>query len=339
MGDTNALFNKQIEEQLQKIKKNIEKKLELEKKQILEKIKERKIFYDILDKKRNIPNIKLRGLPSGMNSLINPILFCLANLDIIAEFILSDKKQEILDKFPDNNNFIRNFNDFMVNIRDNNILSPNFDNMHKYLQTNMKETYKSQDPKYIINSFLSALDIEINLAKVDNRNKFSNLIQDYFSFTLITTKNCIQDNVSIKLKEEKKYIIDLFLRESVLSSAAEFGDNFRDFLLPQDANDNFKEVCPKCKKKMNLGKSVENLKKYLIININREKESKDLIKFKYSSLKLKGSDNKDYNFKLILALCDINISSENIEQNELTKINEKNGTNFKIFFKNLINLF
>ena len=150
MDDTNALFNKQIEEQLQKIKKNIEKKLELEKKQILEKIKERKIFYDKLDKKRNIPNIKLRGLPSGMNSLINPILFCLANLDIIAEFILSDKKQEILDKFPDNNNFIRNFNDLMVDIRDNNILSPNFDNMHKYLQTNMKETYKSQVPKYII---------------------------------------------------------------------------------------------------------------------------------------------------------------------------------------------
>ena len=337
MDDTNALFNKQIEEQLQKIKKNIEKKLELEKKQILEKIKERKIFYDKLGKKRNIPNIKLRGLPSGMNSLINPILFCLANLDIIAEFILSDKKQEILDKFPDNNNFIRNFNDLMVDIRDNNILSPNFDNMHKYLQTEMKETYKSQVPKYIINSFLSALDKEINLAKVDNGNKFSNLIQDYFSFTLITTKNCIQDNVSIKLKEEKKYIIDLFLRESVLSSAVEFGDNFRDFLLPQDANDNFKEVCPKCKKKMNLGKSVENLKKYLIININREKESKDLIKFKYSSLKLKGGDNKYYNFKLILALCDINTNTENIEQNELIKINEKNGTNFKIFFKNLIN--
>ena len=337
MDDTNTLFNKQIEEQLQKIKKNIEKKLELEKKQILEKIKERKIFYDKLGKKRNIPNIKLRGLPSGMNSLINPILFCLANLDIIAEFILSDKKQEILDKFLDNNNFIRNFNDLMVDIRDNNILSPNFDNMHKYLQTEMKETYKSQVPKYIINSFLSALDKEINLAKVNNGNKFSNLIQDYFSFTLITTKNCIQDNVSIKFKEEKKYIIDLFLRESVLSSAVEFGDNFRDFLLPQDANDNFKEVCPKCKKKMNLGKSVENLKKYLIININREKESKDLIKFKYSSLKLKGGDNKYYNFKLILALCDINTNTENIEQNELIKINEKNGTNFKIFFKNLIN--
>ena len=88
---------------------------------------------------------------------------------------------------------------------------------------------------------------------------------------------------------------------------------------------------------MNLGKSVENLKKYLIININREKESKDLIKFKYSSLKLKGGDNKYYNFKLILALCDINTNTENIEQNKLIKINEKNGTNFKIFFKNLIN--
>jgi len=88
---------------------------------------------------------------------------------------------------------------------------------------------------------------------------------------------------------------------------------------------------------MNLSKSVENLKKYLIININREKESQNLIKLKYSSLKLKGVDNKDNNFELISALCDINTNTGNIEPNELKKINEKNGNDFKIFFKNFIN--
>ena len=115
-------FNEKIEEQIQKLKDKIEIKLVLEKEEIIKKAKERKIFYIKLGKKREIPNIKLRGLQPDMNCIINPILFCLANLDIIAEFILSDKKQEILDKFPDNNNFIRNFNDLMVDIRDNNIL-------------------------------------------------------------------------------------------------------------------------------------------------------------------------------------------------------------------------
>ena len=332
-------FNEKIEEQIQKIKDKIEIKLVLEKEEIIKKANK-------LGKKREIPNIKLRGLQPDMNSIINPILFCMANLDIITEFILSDEKQEILNKFPDNNNFIRNFHDLMVDIRDNVIISPSFDNMHKYLQTRMNETYQSQDPKFIINSFLSKLDEEIKLAQVDKRNKFSNLIQDYFSFTLITTKTCENYSPSsdqsvekIEKKEEKQQciIIDLFLRDSDLRATIDFEDNFRDLLLPKDANNNFKESCSLCNGKMILSKSVENLKKYLIININREKESKDLIQLKYSSLKLKGVDNKNNKFELISALCDINTNTGNIEQNELKKINEKNGNNFKIFFKNFIN--
>jgi hypothetical protein len=140
-------------------------------------------------------------------------------------------------------------------------------------------------------------------------------------------------------KEEKQQciIIDLFLRESDLRATIDFEDNFRDLLLPKDANNNFKESCSFCHGDMILSKSVENLTKYLIININREKESKDLFQLKYSSLKLKGVDNKNNNFKLISALCDINTNTGNIEPNELKKINEKNGNDFKIFFKNFIN--
>ena len=277
-----------------------------------------------------------------MNCIINPILFCLANLDIIAEFILSDEKQEILDKFPDNNNFIRNFHDLMVDIRDNVIISPSFDKMHEYIRTRMNETYQSQDPKFIINSFLSKLDEEIKLAQVDKNNKFSNLIQDYFSFTLITTKTCVNYYQSLneeekKVEKKKCIIIDLFLGDSVLSSAVDFEDNFRDLFLSKEAMDNFNELCSFCHYGMNLSKSVENLKKYLIININREKESQNLIKLKYSSLKLKRVDNKDNYFELISALCDINTNTGNIEQNELKKINEKNGNDFRIFFKNFIN--
>ena len=342
MEDRPNPINEKIEKQLQKLQDKIEIKLVLEKEEIIKKAKERKKLYIKLGKKREIPNIKLRGLQPDMNSIINPILFCMANLDIITEFILSDEKQEILNKFPDNNNFIRNFNDLMVDIRDNVIISPSFDKMHEYIRTWMNETYQSQDPKFIINSCLSKLDEEIKLAQVDKRNKFSNLIQDYFSFTLITTKTCVNYYQSLneeekKVEKKKCIIIDLFLGDSVLSSAVDFEDNFRDLLLPKDANNNFKESCSLCNGKMILSKSVENLKKYLIININIEKESKDLFQLKYSSLKLKGVDNKDNNFELISALCDINTNTGNIEQNELKKINEKNGKNFKIFFKNFIN--
>ena len=134
-----------------------------------------------------------------------------------------------------------------------------------------------------------------------------------------------------------RVIIDLFLRDSDLRATIDFEDNFRDLLLPKDANNNFKESCSLCHGDMILSKSVVNLKKYLIININIEKEPQDLFQLKYSSLKLKGVDNKNNNFELISALCDINTNTGNIDPNELKKINEKNGNDFKIFFKNFIN--
>ena len=331
-------FNKQIEKQLEILSTKIIKRLESEKNQIIKKAKEKKIFYIKLGEKRDIPNIKMRlDSQPNMNYLINPILFCLANLEIITEFILSDEKKEILDKFPDKKNFIRNFYNLMIDMREKNIVVPGFGDMHKYLQTDMIETYQSQEPKYIINSFLSSLEKEINFAKVHKENKFSNLIQDNFSIILKTNKKCINCYKEEQISEDTKYIIDLFLIKSVINDPVDIQDNFKEMLVSQEEQNNFAEKCSFCKSKTFIIRSLENMKKYLILNINRGKEQNDLIKLKYSALDLKGSDNKKYKFELISALCDINTSAESNDQSELLKIKEKNRTDFKIFFKNFIN--
>lgn len=338
MANKDDPFNKQIEKQLEILSTKIIKRLESEKNQIIKKAKEKKIFYIKLGEKRDIPNIKMRlDSQPNMNYLINPILFCLANLEIITEFILSDEKKEILDKFPDKKNFIRNFYNLMIDMREKNIVVPGFGDMHKYLQTYMIETYQSQEPKYIINSFFSSLEKEINFAKVHKENKFSNLIQDNFSIILKTNKKCINCYKEEQISEDTKYIIDLFLIKSVLAAPVDIQDNFKEMLVSQEEQNNFAEKCSFCKSETLIIRSLENMKKYLILNINRGKEQNDLIKLKYSALDLKGSDNKKYKFELISALCDINTSAESNDQSELLKIKEKNRTDFKIFFKNFIN--
>ena len=89
-----------------------------------------------------------------------------------------------MDQYPDQKNFIRNFNDLLINIRDKEKNTSSCDNIHSYLKTEMKNKYLSQEPDYLINHFLCTLEKEIHLAKVNKENEYSNLISDNFSITL-----------------------------------------------------------------------------------------------------------------------------------------------------------
>ena len=337
MENKEDAINKQIDEQLEKLSKKITDKIELEKQKLKNKIKEKKLLHIKIGKLREIPNIKVRlDLQPNTNYIINPILFCFANLEIFTEFILSEEKNEILDQYPDKKNFIRNFNDLMTNIRDKEKNASSCDNVHSYLKTEMKNKYLSQEPNYLINHFLSTLEKEINLAKVNKENEYSNLISDNFSITLKKKKICKICYHEEEISREKKYIIDLFLKKSDIEDGVELQDIFKQLLLTQEDENNLAEICSRCESDVNINKSLENLKKYLIININKIKELDNVINLKYSSpLILKGDDDKIYKFELISALC--NVNTENIEPNELLNIITKNRIDFKLFFKNFIN--
>ena len=87
-------INAQIDNALQDLSNKITKNLENTEKQIKTRIKEKKLFIMKSNNIKDIPNLQLRLAPQiNINCIINPVLFCLANLEIITEFILSEEKK------------------------------------------------------------------------------------------------------------------------------------------------------------------------------------------------------------------------------------------------------
>ena len=329
-------INAQIDNALQDLSNKITKNLENTEKQIKTRIKEKKLFIMKLNNIKDIPNLQLRLAPQiNINCIINPVLFCLANLEIITEFILSEEKKEIFSKFVGISNFIVNFNYLMENIRNKNRVNPPFDLIHDFLK-NYMNNYLTQDPAYIFNYMLSTLQNDIDVANV-KENKFSNLIQNNFSMTLITKKKCNVCEHSEIVSRENKYIIDLFLRKPVIEEIREDLQSIFGSLLTNSNEIVNNEKCQKCGCETIRIKSLENLKKYLIININSDADPNNKMKIDYStplkfSIETQNHEHKKYEYELISALCDINTT--NID---LNVINEMNKQSFKVFFKNFIN--
>ena len=297
--------------------KNISKKIESVKKEISQNMIEKQIFLKKLNTIRETPNIRIRlNSQLDTNYIINPILFCLANLEIFNEFILSEKKQEVLSKFQGQICFTVNFFHLLEEMRNKNTLEPNYNFIHEYLRQRL-EHYLIQEPAEIISSIFTLMDEEMKLANINKENRFSNLIPDNFSLTLKTIQKC---NVCLHkeiISEEKKYIVDLFLTNPVAPNIIEPLLTIRI-------------------------KAIENLNKYLIINLNREKDPNNSMQLIYSeTLNLieekEDGTNKLYQYKLISALSDINSNIKNLPMAQGLNIIESNRTTFKIFYKNFIN--
>jgi hypothetical protein len=119
--------------------KNISKKIESVKKEISQNMIEKQIFLKKLNTIRETPNIRIRlNSQLDTNYIINPILFCLANLEIFNEFILSEKKQEVLSKFQGQICFTVNFFHLLEEMRNKNTLEPNYNFIHEYLRQRLE---------------------------------------------------------------------------------------------------------------------------------------------------------------------------------------------------------
>ena len=332
--------DKELKDKLESIKKIFDERYKNSLKNINEKINGLKKY--ISDNKKlnenNRLNIipKIRLIPSMdnpnelLNYFINVILFIFANLEITNELCLGEEYKEILKKLPQNGEkcFTNLFIDLVSNmkIKNGNI---DYQPIHNYLKNELKENYLNQNPKFLIRKFLIMIENDIN--KV---NLLKNIITDNFCFVLKKIKTCNKCKLNILISEEKKISADLFLKKSVSikDMPKELKSNLKNLLLEK----HMKLFCPKCNENMDAYMKIEEPKKYLIFNLNKDEKIKNTMKLIYSN-NINLTEEKDgkkykYEYELISALANKKIK---INDKDIIDINEQNK--YILFMKNYIN--
>ena len=325
-------INEKIRESLDNISNEVGKNIEAAKQQIKSRVKQKHNFNKILKAYREIPNIQmLPNIQDNFNYIINPILFSLANLEIITQFcLLDDQERKELMKRIGNEYFITKFIDLMKNMRTNNVPNPNYQLVHQHLRALDMNNYMSQDPALIINSILLKIQNEINIA-----NNYPNIITNYFTTSLKISQYCQRCGGVVKISEENKFVIDLFLRQPDVVEDEALQSILQNLLMGEGNNQG---TCVNCGGATDITISIGGLKKYLIFNLNRKNDIFSKMKIKCSDpLKLEiKKENEEYKYKyeyeLITVLADINIDYYEPQINL-----ENNRTEVQVFFKNFIN--
>ena len=121
----------------------------------------------------------------------------------------------------------------------------------------------------------------MKLANINIENRFSNLISNNFSITMKTIKKCNACLHKEEISKEKKYVIDLFLFHTDFNIVEPLQSVFNN-LLSENEELNVDKICKMCGYETIIIKEIENLNKYLIINLNREKDPNNTMKLIYS---------------------------------------------------------
>ena len=304
-------------------------------------MKEKKIFFKkFFEKKYNmIPKIQIvpeNNNNNDLNYFINVVLFMFANLENVAQFCLEEKYKEILKKLDNNNNnnFIVLFIDLIKNMyitKNNNI---NIEPIHNFLKSELNKdfiSYLCQNPSILINKLLEYLYKDIK--KTNERN----IIKNNFLSTLKTMKFCTKCKLLIEIQTEKKFVMNLYLKETINKEIHEEMKSILKPLLLDEQLETKKFPCLTCKQDMTVYRTIENPKNYLIFNIEKSEKLKNPIKMKYSTnLKLtevKNEKEYEFEYELIMALTDKKTNVLNPKDNN-NIINEQ--YNCALYFKNFI---
>ena len=325
-------INRKILEDLQATTNKINQKINITKEELKKCVKNKKNYYNAIMKSRKVPKLDLNFAPNqNINYIINLVLFCLANLELIFNICNEEEKKEILIRI--NNlapqSFIIYFIQLMEHMRDKKIINPDYTGIHLYLRSPyLTYNYFSQDPSYWINIILQQLELNIDLVKGDD---ISNIITNNFKMNIITKEKC--NNcffVDKAILKEENFFLDLYLKSPQVDNQKEetlqsvFGS-----ILLNSKEENFNKICQICGNRLSLTKTIENLKNYLILNINRREEKENKMKIIYlKKLKIKDEGTKEeIEYELISVLANIDVNSDN----------ENNRNNYIIYFKNFIN--
>lgn len=329
-------INRKMVEDIKAATDKINQKINLTKEELKKCIENTKNYYKEINNLRKIPHLQVDFSPKqDINYIINPVLVCLANLEIIFKFCFGDEEKKILIKI--NNlapqSFLIYFMYLMKDMRDENVISPNYMDLHFYLRNPvLKLNYNSQDPSYWIKIILEQLEINIDLVK---ENDISNIITNNFKLNLITKEQCsFCQTIDITYPEEEKIVVDLYLKSPGLDGNNHekkilIDNSVFDSLLLKSEEQNLNKNCKICGEKLITTKRIKYLKNYLILNINRDEEKEGKMDLEYSQiLKLTDEETKEeIQYELISALTNINVNSNN----------EDNRNNYVLYFKHFIN--
>ena len=329
-------INRKMVEDIKAATDKINQKINLTKEELKKCIEKKKNYYKEINNLRKIPHLQVDFSPNqDINYIINPVLVCLANLEVIFKFCFGDEKQKILIKI--NNlapqSFLIYFMYLMKDMRDENVINPNYMDLHFYLRNPvLKLNYNSQDPSYWIKIILEQLEINIDLLK---ENDISNIITNNFKLNLITKEQCsFCQTIDIIYPEEEKICLDLYLKsprpdDNNHEKKILIDNSIFDSLLLKFDEQNLNKKCNICGEKLITTKRIKNLKNYLILNINRDEEKEGKMDLEYSQiLKITDEETKvEIQYELISALTNINVNSNN----------EDNRNNYVLYLKHFIN--
>ena len=306
-------FNQQIEAAIKKSTDNINQKMKSVSKELKKMLKRNKL--ENIKNFRDIPSIAINHVKeTNINYVINPTILILANLKVITNFIYAEKTKEILKGITqiDNQSFIIYFIALLKDMRDNRIMSPNYNLIHQYFKNanpNLGINYLCSDPGYWIKIILSLLENNIDLAKSNVIEDIENIITKKFGSFFCQNEECFQCGHKDKIPNRKSLIIPIILDSEVLCSY-ELNNIFNLLVLGERAT-NPSKYCPKCHGNLSIYKSIDKTSKYLIINIKRTNNNKMTLKFNENLKIYDDTDNIEYKYESISALTilDVNLST------------------------------
>ena len=327
-------INEIIEPKIQKAHEEINKSLVL----FIKKMKEENEL-NIIPEKNRLP-VNLVPLKNS-NALINPILICLSNIETFMNLgFIKDKKRIInnLNKINKNNLFTP-FSELMFKLWTSKEDKCDPKDVDLQLQSLMEQNYKENDPGAIINFILKKLSEEINMNQDILKDKnIKDIIENNFSASVTMTYTCRTYEKDNKIKE-KENVLNLYLDEpDIITGIGGINKStFEDFSFMIIKEFNTRKHCDFCKvsHELRVGKVIDELSNYLIINLNRERDPIRKMNFIYpKQFKLKDiskeTEKENSSYELISVIMDCKIQVFNTEEIFLEE-----ETTIKTYSKNL----
>ena len=345
MEDNNYQLNQQLEEinrimleDIKAVTDKINQKINTTKEELKKCIDDKKDYYKLINDLSKLPHLQTDFSPNqDINYIINPVLVCLANLEVIFKFCKGKERKEVLIRINQlvPQSFLIYFIQLMEQMRDENIISPIYTDLHLYLRNpHLKFNYNSQDPSYWIKIILEQLELNIDLVKA---NDISNVITNNFKLNLITKEKCNYcKSIDKQILKEDKMVLDLYLKSPGFDANTQIKKNIIDplgsvfgSLLLKTKEQNLNKKCGFCGQELSISKIIKNKKKYLILNINRDEERERKMEITYTqTLKIIDEETKEEtHYELISALININVNSNK----------EDNRNKYVLYSKNFIN--
>ena len=296
-----------------------------------------KLENDLIPEKNKLP---ANLVPiKGSNKLINPILICLSNIDAFMNLGFIKDKKNIMKSLNEkvNNNLFTPISKLMFKLWTTKEVKCDPKEVDNNLKALMMEDYKGDDPGAIISFILNKLNEEIYMNQEILKDKNTKgIIENNFFVSVIMTYFCDsfgKDSEPNKIKEKEK-VLDLYINEPDKFTgigrinSSTFENDFS-FMLIKDFD--VKKRCEICQRShmLRVGKIIDELSNYLIINLNREMDKDRIMnfvyptKFKYSDI-AREKDKENLNYELVSVIMDNKIKivdrEEVMEDDENIKI-------------------